>query len=336
MSRPFAPKDLSERLLACSSAQEQVRVTMAAFGGYWRPLAAVARLLEELGELSDELVADGTTADGTGQPGSWLGTELADLWIITTALADQYLAEVTEPRHFATVTSGELQPATSTAALLSAAGQIARIINYYDGPKTPRGDSSWMSIGTAVARFHEALSEIAEALGVDLAAAVQAKLLEIPALDSGRFSATWHDPATAACLSELRRLPGVAGGPLATARLWGAPDWQPGSIAVNAEAVAPSLVGFAKAARAEHFDGYVIPGPPPSPEGTSNDSLRELVQELSAHDPQPSRRPDPAEQAPILIFDGLVLSASRHWAVGQGAGSGAFTCLHVEETRLAG
>ena len=35
------------------AGQQLVRATMIAAGGYWRPLAAVARLLEELAELSE-------------------------------------------------------------------------------------------------------------------------------------------------------------------------------------------------------------------------------------------------------------------------------------------
>ncbi len=57
---------------------------MLAAGGYWRPLAAVARLLEELGELSELLFVGDEPAGG-------IAGELADLWIITTALADQFL-----------------------------------------------------------------------------------------------------------------------------------------------------------------------------------------------------------------------------------------------------
>ncbi len=72
------------------STQEQVRTTLGAVGGYWRPLAAVARLLEELGELAEILMSPTPDAGD-------LAEELADLWIITTALADQFLWDVAEP-----------------------------------------------------------------------------------------------------------------------------------------------------------------------------------------------------------------------------------------------
>src|SRR5947209_7312422 len=109
---------------APSGAQRLVRETMIAAGGYWRPLAAVARLLEELGELSELLYSGGEAPDG-------LPEELADLWIITAALADQFLAEVDEP--------GEVAAAeVDLGALVAAAGPVARVVNHYDGPKVPR------------------------------------------------------------------------------------------------------------------------------------------------------------------------------------------------------
>ena len=43
--------------------QAQVHAMIAAIGGYWRPVNAVARLLEELAELGEEL----TTADAVGE-----------------------------------------------------------------------------------------------------------------------------------------------------------------------------------------------------------------------------------------------------------------------------
>lgn len=159
------------------STQERVRTTLGAVGGYWRPLAAAVRLLEELGELAEILVSPRPDA---GE----LAEELADLWIITTALADQSLGDVAEP---------DSHPRRTPAShdlfeeLLVAAGPIARIVNYYDGPKTPRSFDGWVSLGDAVAEFHRVLADVAHAHDVDLAAAVRGKLATIPTLDAGRF-----------------------------------------------------------------------------------------------------------------------------------------------------
>ncbi len=225
------------------AGQRLVRATMIAAGGYWRPLAAVARLLEELAELSE--LPD--------EPGAELGGELADLWIITTALADQFLAEVPEPGALADGPAGR-------EALLAAAGPIARVVNHYDGPKVPRAGAPMPSLHGAIEHFHTALGAFAAAREVDLGAAVRAKIEQIHARgDIERFSREGFDPSTAGA---LERIAATGLGPALPARLWGAPepDGAPSSGA-RAEAAMPSLRIFAKAARAEQLDGFVISGP---------------------------------------------------------------------------
>jgi hypothetical protein len=229
------------------ASQRLVRATMIEAGGYWRPLAAVARLLEELAELAEQLDA----------PGEELAAELADLWIITTALADQFLGEVPEPGAVA-------EGAPTGAALLAAAGPIARVVNHYDGPKVPRAGVPMPSLQSAVAGFHAALGAVARQHSVDLGAAVAAKIERIHARgDIERFERDGFDPSTAPVLGR------IAASDLAPAlgdRLWGAPEPVAGdSTAARATAARPALTIFAKAARAEHLDGFVIGAPPLPP-----------------------------------------------------------------------
>ncbi len=227
------------------SAQLLVRETMIAAGGYWRPPAAVARLLEELGECSELLGAEA----GEAGPRTELAGELADLWIITTALADQFLAEVRAPGSGA---AGE----ASLAALLAAAGPIARVVNHYDGPKVPREGAQMPTLTAAIADFHAALAALAAAQGIELEEAVRAKIERIHARgDIERFGRAGFDASTAPLLATLRgeRLP---------ERLWAAPWLAHGAGArERAAAAAETLAIFAKAARAERLEGYVIAGP---------------------------------------------------------------------------
>ena len=211
----------------------------------------MARLLEELGELV-ELLEDPAPAS------SELAHELADLWIITTALADQFLGVVAEPQ---TQTGQGLESTGAAMRAIVAAGRIARVVNYYDGPKTPRSPSDLSSLRQAVPRFHEALGALAGSLGIDLAKAVTEKIEVIHGRDMERFEREDSDPSTATCLGLLRGSPALAGDPALELRLWGAPDWTSGSVSEAAAAMAPSLESFAKAAGPEELQGYVIAGP---------------------------------------------------------------------------
>jgi NTP pyrophosphatase (non-canonical NTP hydrolase) len=244
-------EEMSELRDRAGSTQELVRKTMLRAGGYWRPLAAVARLLEELGELVELLAGQGASEREVAH-------ELADLWIITTALADQFLGEIAEPR---TKASNGMEVSRAVNGAIVAAGEIARVVNYYDGPKAPRSTSELPSLREAVPRFHEALSALAGTLGVDLAKAVGEKIEVIHGRDMERFEREDSDPSTAASLTLLRESPTLTSDPVLDLRLWGAPAWRGGSVSEAATAMLPSLVSFAKAADAEGLEGYLIAGP---------------------------------------------------------------------------
>ncbi len=254
--------------------QRRVRATIAGVGGYWRPLAALARLMEELGEFAETLPESGHTSE--------LRSELADLWIISTALADQFLADVEEPgSHPAPKRAG----AGSLSELISSAGVISRIVNYYDGPKTPRSLDRLPLLGDAVAEFHAALEAAAAASHVDLAAAVHSKLDAIALRDAGRFPDVASDPSTAPVIAAFRKLDGSRFGLGPAARLWGGPNWSGRSVALNAQVIATGLATFTRAAARERLDAYVIAGPLLNSEERLNRWLRSLLAELPRHDP---------------------------------------------------
>jgi NTP pyrophosphatase (non-canonical NTP hydrolase) len=297
----------TQRRVQGGATQRRVRHVMAQVGGYWPPLAAVARLLEELGELSELL---GLVEPPTHE----LASELADVWIITAALADQFLGEVAEPGDaggasaLAAASGATPEPGDAGASCASApaaepiaglaivAGRIARIVNYYDGPKTPRSLDGWSSLGQEVGELHRELAAIAHACGIDLAAAVDAKLDAIPPRDSGRFARRREDPATAASLEGFRALsleparPALGLEP-AHARLWGTPPWLEGPFERNIDAIAAALVSFTKAAALERLDAYVIAGPSCTSVKRLREWLEQLLSALSARDPTLGRAP---------------------------------------------
>jgi NTP pyrophosphatase (non-canonical NTP hydrolase) len=262
-------------VVGAGTLQLEVRRTMLDAGGYWRPLAAVARLLEELAELAELL-------ERPEAPAEELAGELADLWIITTALADQFLIDVADPAAAAPdpsdapyapyATNARDAPVTA-AALMIAAGPIGRVVNYYDGPKTPRAGDQLPSLTGAVTAFHHQLELLCGELSIDLAAAVRAKLAVIRGRDLKRFARGEYDPSTAAVLALM---PGPR-----EMKLWGSPELDRAATAAEqARALAPSLRAFDRAAVPEGLDGYVIRAPAP-PGSTALDAwLEKLLEAL--------------------------------------------------------
>lgn len=260
-------------LASCSGVTEAqidqaaVRAALAAVGGYWRPSAGAIRLLEELGEVAEAIASGEVDA---------LADELADVWIISTAVADQYLAAVDplgagarqgdQPAGAAAV-GGGAEPNLETAAapdhappalagLITTAGTIARIVNHYDGPKTPKRLEGWVGLQPAMRAFHAELRALADAHRIDLAAVVGGKLAVLIERDRGRFAPS-YDASTAPILARVRAAhPG-----LGQARLLGAPDWDPASADRAADAAIAAITTFVKAGDPEDLHGLLIPAP---------------------------------------------------------------------------
>jgi hypothetical protein len=280
------------------TTQRRVRSAIEQVGGYWRPLAGLARLLEELGELAES------------EPGSTAARgELADLWIISTAIADQFLGEVAEP---GSTVHGELALEGVLPQLLIAAGTIARIVNYYDGPKAPRSRAGWPSLAEAVASFHSLLGAVARMQGVELQVAVKEKLDLIPARDAERFERGYQDPSTAPPLADFRA---IATGALdfqpALGRLWGAPSRPQSATDAAADVVeiATALVSFTRAAESERLDAYVIPAPQCESPALLDAWLDDLLERLTALDPDPDPQPRerPAGPRTKFAFNGVAM-----------------------------
>jgi hypothetical protein len=334
--------------------RERVRSTIGLVGGYWRPLAAVARLLEELGELAELLAlggGHGESRSSNAAPRPFgderLSYELADLWIITTALSDQFLGVVAEPGSYNPSRSGDGAGRASHESggvardslgdLIAAAGPIARIVNYYDGPKTPRSFDGWISLSDAVVQFHRSLASVAHAYGVDLAEAVDAKLDAIPTIDSGRFGEGVHDPSTARSVERFRALPFAGVEPddaqagcdslpdldIQRARLWGSPEYSP----ETRSQVVADLISFTKAAPWERLDAYLIHGPPCSSIALRQDWLRRVLSEVSTCDPSRGEQAFTGLVESPFAFNGLRLLVSTFDVPLE---TGTFALLRVE------
>src|SRR3989344_3985793 len=71
------------------SLQEKIDQTVREVGGYWTPLSTFARVSEELGEISEIILETPLNVQS-------LASELADLYIITTCLANQYCVKLSD------------------------------------------------------------------------------------------------------------------------------------------------------------------------------------------------------------------------------------------------
>jgi hypothetical protein len=171
-------------------------------------------------------------------------------------------------------------------------------------------------LSESILGFHRELDALAAALGVELGTAVAEKLEAIRERgDLTRFAREAFDPVTADCL--VRYSEAVASGRRAPAlwRLWGAPELGPTGAGGNAARIAPSLLRFARAARAEDLQGFVVAGPAPAGTDQSRRWAGELLGALAALDPAPpAAGPAEAEHEAVtgsgFRFAGLPLRAA--------------------------
>jgi hypothetical protein len=259
-------------------------------GGYWPPLAATARLLEEVGEVNEVFL--------TRRNGAALEEELSDVMIISTCLANQYcigLHEwINEYRHPEAVTG---LPYTSKALtgewighFCVISGEIGRMTNAYEGIKEPKTDENTKSLGYWISLLHGHIIALATPRGTNMFDAVSNAIKAKTERDKERFSAS-YDPSTADTLKNFQVIRQSTMCPFArAAKLWGAPAWdRTKGIRENAENIAPHVRRFTQLQRWEVIDGFVIEI---TDEGLFTDlrtlgrTLRVLLRSLNALDPR--------------------------------------------------
>jgi NTP pyrophosphatase (non-canonical NTP hydrolase) len=100
-----------EQPLTLSGAQSAVDASIQALGGYWPPLANLARLFEECGELARAVnQADGPKPIKSGETAAALDEELGDVLYVTLVLANSLHLDATS------ALEGALTRATQRAA----------------------------------------------------------------------------------------------------------------------------------------------------------------------------------------------------------------------------
>jgi hypothetical protein len=163
--------------------QASVHATILELGGYWRALSSLARLGEEVGELADAL-----RNDPDGVPG-----ELADVFIVSTCLANQFELGL-EIEYAARYLDPELQEVPIAPRhpslmldIVGAAGDVARAVNRIVGDKPPKRGETLRALEDVITDLHGCLAQFAVSNNIDLAACVRNQLEHTRVRDAERF-----------------------------------------------------------------------------------------------------------------------------------------------------
>ncbi|KXG42940.1 nucleoside triphosphate pyrophosphohydrolase family protein [Tepidibacillus decaturensis] len=240
--------------------QQKVDQTVRVLGGYWRPLSGLARVIEELGELAELFMQEEMDRED-------LGGELADLFVITASVGNQYCMDLNEEFSLMAypIEIEELykqaQPVSSKVdgvmSLLTRAGQIARILNHYEGDKKKKPTEKKRRLGEEIAKFNIDLIALANLNNIPLFTYVNQILDRDVVRDKNRFDIT-HDPTTEPSLDHFREL--TKGTPYESLKkVWGSYEWDESlSLEKNLQNTLPTFQRFGKVGENEGLEALVL------------------------------------------------------------------------------
>lgn len=231
-------------------------------GGYWRSISALARLNEEVGELAEILLEPELDMEE-------LAMELADIFVISTCISNQYLNRLDEeykqvglPRainELSILNSEEKSAEDMFLNIVIASGKVSRIINHYEGDKKKKKTETVMTLGCEISKLHRELFIISKYHNINLFKNIDKVLEKSAHRDKNRFDIA-HDPITEPSLKNFQGIVFNTKCSFArTAKVWGNYEWDEMlSFERNIQNSLPSLIRFTKAADAEGLDGYVF------------------------------------------------------------------------------
>ncbi|WP_240542695.1 MazG nucleotide pyrophosphohydrolase domain-containing protein [Exiguobacterium qingdaonense] len=162
--------------------QQKVDAMILHLGGYWRPLSGLARLLEEVGELG------GALRNAIDEE---IKEELLDVLVISTCLANQYAITLRQPE---ASDSGETRDQVYFR-IVEEAGEVARILNAYEGDKKLKPNREGESLKDHIERLQCAVMSLGASFNMRLFDLLFALIEEKSTRDFGRFDHT-PDPIT--------------------------------------------------------------------------------------------------------------------------------------------
>lgn len=256
-------------LNSISDIQEYIHQSIDTIGGYWPPLSAIARMLEEIGELSYEMKNWETDSDS-------IKNEIADLFILTVCISNQYSAhlaseyekigiEIKTPKTKPNFTRQKIKKAQEILLDINmGAGMFARIINAYEGSKAPKEGEGLLTVAEASARLQQSLIELSDLFSIDILKVSRVVFDRKSRRDRQRFDRL-YDPTLSLALKNFKNLQSKTFCVYASAaRLWGASKYNElKSFEDNMFIFLPQIIRFTKIAPSEHLDGFIIELPTP-------------------------------------------------------------------------
>ncbi|MBL0941233.1 MAG: YqcI/YcgG family protein [Alphaproteobacteria bacterium] len=280
----------SAPLVTIKSLQYKIHKHIKRVGGYWTPLSTLARVSEELGEIC-QIAHSSESAEE-------LALEVADLFVITTCLANQYSCNLSVeynktgiPRVLNNLhDSGWTSPLGSNIYVMAhLIGELARVVNSYDGEKKPKMGAQLPTIQELTAKLHSVILTYAIVNKLDIIEHINSTLATSALRDKDRFDRL-YDPTMCEALEKFNIIRNQIECPYAKlAKIWGSPDWKmQESFTNNLKNIMPVLNRFTKIAPSENLDGFVIAAP--KKYGNALDTLikftRKSLQFFSEADPK--------------------------------------------------
>jgi len=161
-------------------------------GGYWPPLSALARLTEEIGELTTELQRNKFLNHLT-EP---IANEIADVYFITITLAHNYCVEVPDDAVEVEKEVESFQIQDIIFNIYVIAGEIARNINGYEGPKAFRTNSTITPLYLLIPSLLIELRVLDVIIDSHIDDVLLANISEIRQKDTGRFPVCYEPNAS--------------------------------------------------------------------------------------------------------------------------------------------
>lgn len=241
--------------------QRKVEESITSVGGYWRPLSGLARVMEEIGEVGELIHNNSSRGE--------INNELADVFIISTCLANQYCANLSLEYKKIGYSGNIIKLMEMIEVeddilelyikLVRQAGRLGRIVNHYDGDKRKKEGEENLILSKEIAELHIILFTMAKTLSIDIFESVTEVLVRNSKRDKGRF-VTLYDPTT---VSSLKRFENIVKSThcifATTAKIWSSPVFnQKFSIEENLKLSCEVLSRFNRCAEYEGLDGFVI------------------------------------------------------------------------------